>query len=274
MKKTNLFLLLLLITLLGAGTASFAACTATSPSSVPGGVWGIEVYGQATTLGVGDPYWDNILLQLTFAADGSVSGTEWQSVEYSGVPGGIAVTGSWLMGSPAKDCQGTFSITGTGLVPATQNFTFAINNGGKGGTVSELDEIFTLSGFMVEQGTVTCSNTTFKNKKLSLYSYGDIYGLYLVTGSGEVEFSSTGTSFSPVPSVQLNLGTSGNVTVPASITTGTASLGADCVGTGTLTVGPPISASFSVDSVVVDGGKELLWIESPEGTNVEGYFLE
>ena len=77
MKKTGLFVVLLLIIVLGAGTtASFAACTATTLSA-GSGTWGIEAYGQELSP---TSQLDNILIQVTFASGGTFSGTEWQSL--------------------------------------------------------------------------------------------------------------------------------------------------------------------------------------------------
>ncbi|MGA7077148.1 MAG: hypothetical protein WBQ43_03730 [Terriglobales bacterium] len=259
MKKTILFVLLLLITVIGAGTASFAACTATTLSTAPG-VWGIESYGSSPS-GL-----DNILMQVTFVSSGTFTGTEYQSL--AGTLSTFSISGTWAMGSPASDCQGTMKVTS----PSTQTFNFAINNGGKGGTIVEIDAGYTQVGFMVAQGTIAkgCSSALFSKKKFSLYSYGTIPAVGgLVTATGELLFTATGT-FSADPTVTLDLGAVGNLVLPA---TGTSSINANCTGSGVLTP-TGLGQSFDVDSVVVDGGKEVLWIVTNAGDNVSGYFLE
>ncbi len=260
-KKTSLLAVLMLITLIGAGTNSFAAaCSATSLSSAAGGgVWGIEAYGQ------GPSGLDNILIQATFSSGGTFSGTEWQSV--AGTLSTFAISGTWAMVSPATDCQGTITVTS----PSTQTFSFALNNGAAGGVLTQTDLGYTIAGIMAAEGKVTCSATTLKKKKLSLYSYGQIPAVGgLVTGSGEILFGSTGATFSSAPTVTLDLGGAGNFTIGA---TGTATISSNCTGSGTL-VATALGQTFDVDLVIVDGGKESYWIVTNSGDNVTGYFLE
>lgn len=266
MKKIGLFAVLMLIIVIGAGTASFAACTATTLTA-GNGTWGIESYG--FDLGTGQL--DNILMQVTFVSGGTFTGTEWQSLGGT-LTGPTTISGTWVMVTPASDCQGTIKVTS----PSTQTFNFAINSANKGGTLAQTDAGFTMAGFMVAQGTVTCSNLTFKSKAFSLYSYGYITGLGATTGSGnvsatgEIKFAATGTTFTTVPTVTLDLGGLGNFTVPGN---GTSSISSNCQGSGTLSV-PSLGQSFSVDTVIVDAGKEALWIVTNAGDNVSGYFLQ
>jgi hypothetical protein len=258
-KKTSLFLVLMLITVIGAGTASFAACTASSLSNGTG-VWGIESYGQAP-----GPVLDNVLIQATFTSGGTFTGTEWQSL--GGTLSSFAVSGTWAMGTPASACQGKIAVTS----PSAQTFNFALNTGTKDGTLVQIDLGYTMAGFMVAQGTVTCTGTLFKKKQFSLYSNGYIPAVGgLVTGTGELKFDVTGTNFNANPTVTLDLGAAGNFVVPAN---GTTTLAADCTGTGVLAV-PALGQSFSVDTVVVNAGKEVLWIVTNPGDNVSGYFLQ
>jgi hypothetical protein len=259
-KKTSLFVILLLITVIGAGTASFAACTATTLTTAPG-VWGIESQGN------GPGGFTNYLMQVTFVA-GTFTGTEWESVGGT-ITGPTAISGTWSMTSPASDCQGTMKVTS----PSTQTFNFALNNGNKGGAIVQTDNGYTQAGLMVAQGTITagCSTALFKSKLFSLYSYGQIPAAGgLVTGSGEIKFSSTGTTFTTAPTVSLDLGAVGNFTLPG---TGTSTINANCTGTGSLTV-TALGQTFNVDTVVVAGGKEALWIVTNSGDNVTGYFLQ
>jgi hypothetical protein len=259
-KKTSLFVVLMLIVVIGAGTASFAACTATTLSTAPG-VWGIESYGS------GPGGLTNYLIQVTFASGGTFTGTEWESVAGT-LSGPTTISGTWAMGSPAADCQGTITVTSP-----SQHFNFAINSVNKGGTIAQTDSGYTQAGFMVAQGTVTggCSTTTFKSKQFSLYSYGTIPAVGgTVSATGEIKFASTGATFASLPTVTLDLGGAGNFTVPA---TGTSTIGSNCQGSGVLTV-PALGQSFDVDTVIVDSGKEALWIVTNSGDNVSGYFLE
>ncbi len=264
MKKTGLFVMLLII-VLGAGTtASFAACTATTLSA-GSGTWGIEAYGQELSP---TSQLDNILIQVTFASGGTFSGTEWQSL--GGTLSSFAISGSWAMGTPVADCQGTITVTS----PSTQTFHFSINTANKGGTLAQTDAGYTMAGFMVSQAaTVVCSSSSLRNKQFSLYSNGTIPAVGgLVTGTGEIKFGTTGATFNAVPTVTLDLGAAGNFTLPAN---GTAAISSNCTGSGTLVV-PALGQSFSVDFVVVGTGttgNEVLWIVSNPGDNVTGYFL-
>ena len=259
MKKTTLFVLLLLVTVFGTGIASFAACTATSLSNGTG-VWGLEAYGSyGSTL-------DNILIQATFLSAGTFTGTEWQSL--GGSFSSFAISGTWAMTLPVADCQGTITVTS----PSTQTFSFAVNNSGKGLSLTQIDKGYTIAGLGVVQATtLTCSTTTFKSKQFSLYSYGNIPAVGgLVTGSGEIKFASTGTTFSSSPTVSLDLGGAGNFVVSA---TGSAAVASNCTGTGTL-VATSLGQTFDVDLLVVGTGTESLWIVTNAGDNVTGYFLQ
>ena len=265
MKKTSLFVVLMLIVVIGAGTSSFAACSATSLTTAPG-IWGLEAYGHN-----GSGQLENILMQVTFVSGGTFTGTEWQSIAGT-LSGPTTISGTWAMGSPVTDCQGTITVTS----PSTQTFNFAVNNTNKGGTLAQTDSGYTMGGFMVAQGTIaTCGDALFNNKLFSLYSYGTIPSVGgLVTGTGEIKFSyvvKTGAAtLASAPTVTLDLGGAGNFTLPA---TGTYSISSNCTGSGVLTVSA-LSQSFDVDTVVVDGGKEALWIVTNAGDNVSGYFLE
>lgn len=254
MKKMSLFVLLTLITLLGVSTTSFAKCTATTfPTG--NGIWGIEIGGGSN----GSSPYDNLLMQLTFASGGTFAGTAWETFNYA-PSGPTAISGSWSATTLAG-CEYTMSFSG-------RTFNFTLNNAGKGGTIVETTGGYTTIGIMVEQGTVTCSSTTVAKKQFSLYSQGQISGLGLVTGTGEILFSSTGTTFSADATVTLDLGAGGNLVLPG---TGTATVGSNCQGSATLSTP---AGSFSVETVVVDGGKEILWIVTNAGENISGYFLE
>jgi len=269
MKKTSLFVLLMLITILAAGRASFAACSSTFSLANGSGVWALQAYG-AIGVGTATPTLDNLLIQGLFITGGTFTGTEWQSL--NGTLSSFSISGTWSMTTPVKDCQGTIIVTSSSSNP-TQTFTFAINDSSIGGAVTQIDTTYTMAGIMVYQGptTFSCSSTTFKNKQYSLYSNGTIPAAGgLVTGSGEILFAKTGTTFSSAPTVTLDLGAAGNFVVPA---TGTATVSSNCQGSGSLVVSA-LSETFDVDFVIVNSGKEALWIVTNTGDNVTGYFLE
>ena len=251
----------MLIAVIGASTASFAACTATSLTTAPG-VWGLEAYGQN-----GSGVLVNDLIQATFASGGAFTGTEWESVGGT-VTGPTTISGTWAMVSPAADCQGTITVTS----PSTQTFNFALNNTNKGLTLAQIDTGYTMGGFGVAQGVIAggaCTNLMEKNKLFSLYSNGTIPALGLVTGTGELKFGTTGTTIAALPTLTLDLGGAGNL---ISSGTGTSSLNSNCTGTGSLTATP--GGVFDVATVVVDAGKEMLFLVTNSGDNVSGYFLQ
>jgi hypothetical protein len=248
----------MLSTVIGAGTASFAACTATTLTTAPG-VWGIESYGSAPG-GL-----QNVLMQVTFASGGTFTGIEYQSL--AGSLSTFAISGTWATASPASTCQGTMVVTS----PSTQTFNFALDNGGKGGNIVQTDAGYTQVGFMVAQLTIAkgCNNALVKKKQFSLYSNGQITGLGNVTATGELKFDGVG-GITAVPSVTLDLGAAGNFVLPA---TGTYTINANCTGSGSLTP-TGLGSSFNIDSVTVDGGKEIMWIVTNNGENVSGYMLQ
>ena len=207
-------------------------------------------------------------VKATFASGGAFTGTEWESVGGT-VTGPTTISGTWAMVSPAADCQGTITVTS----PSTQTFNFALNNTNKGLTLAQIDTGYTMGGFGVAQGVIAggaCTNLMEKNKLFSLYSNGTIPAVGgLVTGTGELKFGTTGTTIVALPTLTLDLGGAGNL---ISSGTGTSNLNSNCTGTGSLTATP--GGTFDVDTVVVDAGKEMLFLVTNPGDNVSGYFLQ
>lgn len=264
MKKTGLFVLLTFMTVLGSGTASFAVCSATEITA-GNGVWGIEASGSAPLGGLA-----NLLMQVTFTSTGTFSGTEWQMLYQSGswTFTSAAISGTWAMVSPATDCQGTINVTN----PSTRAFNFILNSAGKSALIEEADSSqYQASGFMVPEGTVTCANTLFTDKQFSLYWNGNAPAWGgAISAAGEVKFDATGTTLNSLPTVTFDLGAPGVFVLPG---TGTSSLSSGCTGTASLTI-PKLQQTFNVDTVVVDSGKEVLWIGTNLGMNFAGYLLQ
>jgi len=73
--------------------------------------------------------------------------------------------------------------------------------------------------------------------------------------TGELKFGTTGTTIVALPTLTLDLGGAGNL---ISSGTGTSNLNSNCTGTGSLTATP--GGIFDVATVVVDAGKEMLFL--------------
>jgi hypothetical protein len=145
------------------------------------------------------------------------------------------------------------------LSPA--NFSLALDNGAHGFQMIQIDSGTTQVGFGLAQGTVTCGLTGKKQTFATNFSgiffpSGDaeaIVGGLILDGKGGIIGSETFSVFGAISEVGI---------------TGTYTQNADCTGTAQIT--PAGSSTTNFNTVMVNGGKEMLLIETDNNTLIAG----
>jgi hypothetical protein len=187
--------------------------------------------------------------QMTADGKGNLSGTE--TVSYLNSIQTVSFTGTYTV---AANCTGTLSL-------APDFFNFYLNGGNKGFQMTLTTSGFESVGFALPQVSGTCA-LTGKAQRLGVNLVGTIpassvnkaiIGQLDLDGNGHV----TGT-------VSINVNYSNSVAT----VTGTYTEESDC--TGKLQITPAGSSALNFDSVFVNGGKELLLIETDAGTVIGG----
>ena len=233
------------------GSAAWASCSNASVS----GVYGFLGGGTDSSVPTAS------LEQLTFdSSTGTFTGTITNSTE--GVVDSGAISGTYAV---AANCTvtGTYTINGK-----TNSFSAVVTSTGG---VKEVDGHTgaTDGGFAVAQSSPTCTNAGVKG------SFGfDAAGVF-VTGApftgplaliGELALS-VNTSGDGVISGHVAGSENGAIlTFTKEPVTGSYSVSANCTGTATIT--PEGQSTLNFSFVVVNGGKELLAIETDADTVV------
>jgi hypothetical protein len=165
-------------------------------------------------------------------------------------------TGTYLI---AKDCTGSLILNNEDF--PTANYSIVLDDSHKGLQMLQTDSNTAQPGFGLAQGAARCGLTGKKqifatNLLGTLTASGDvdaIVGQATLDGKGNIsgtETFSVGGAISTVP------------------VTGTYTQNADCTGTAQIT--PQGSATSNFTTVAVNGGKELLLIETDANTTVTG----
>lgn len=233
----------LLIIALAVSPASAATCSNASLK----GVFGYD-HGRpgASNAGV-------TLGQLTLDGKGKITSGSWTE-SLNGTISTGTTTGSY---SVAKNCTGTLTLNGESN--STDHYNIYVNAGGKMFQMIETDSDSNQPGFALAQGTVTCGLT---GKKLVLTtnlvgitsgSITDTVGQVTLDGKGGISGKEVFT---------LN-GATSNLTVKGSYTENS-----DC--TGIWHVTPKNLNQTNFNSVIVNSGKEVLLIQTDNGTTTAG----
>jgi hypothetical protein len=221
-----------------------AACSKASLKGTYGISWGWpqEMYGFTGNEGM-------VVGQFTADGKGTLSGEETASFENSIQTSNI--TGTYTI---AANCTGTLSLNGV-------DFNVYLNGSNNGFQLAITTATLQALGFGLPQISTTCA-LTGKAQKLGLNLVGtipnssenkDIVGELVLNGKGDV----TGT-------VSINVNYSNTVYA----VTGTYTEASDC--TGTLQITPKGSSALNFNTVFVNGGTELLLIETDSGTVIGG----
>jgi len=234
----------LVLTVFAFAAPSTWACSESSLKGTYGISWGWpqELYdgSQNEAMVVG---------QLTADGKGNLSGTETVSFENSIQT--ESVTGTYTV---AANCTGTISL-------APDFFNIYVNGSNNGFQMTLTTAGFEAVGFALPQVSETCA-LTGKTQRLGVNIVGTIPGAsvnvaiigeLVLNGKGKV----TGT-------VSIN----GNYSNSVETVTGTYTEESDC--TGKLQITPKGSSALHFNTVFVNGGTELLLVETDSGTVIGG----
>lgn len=229
------FPVVLLTTMIAIGGRCSAACTNASFT----GVWGFQI---GTAVG-----------QLTANGSGSITAGS-DTVNQSGTVTKQTFTGTY---SVAAACTGklTLNFVGGGSTTAS----FVLDNSNAGAQIIETTAGASAEGTAAEEGTVTCGLTGTKETFAALFLGQNTTGL--VDYVAQIVLSGTGTVSG---SGTFDVGG----TMHAVTITGTYTETSGC--TGTMKITPKGLTALNFAFVVVNGGKELLLVETDATASVFG----
>lgn len=225
--------------------AALAACTAASLD----GVYGISSTGLDSS---GQPA--SSVDQITANGKGSITGSSTKSIN------GLIVTSTFTgKYTVSANCTGT--VTFTNQDGTTEHDKFVLNNANQGAFLIQTDNNFTQSRVAVAQGAATCTDLGVKHT----YAFG---ATGTVVGSGQVAYVG-----------QLVLNGAGKLTGTVSLSqdgsiatgvalTGTYQINSNCTGSAVIT--PKGLPAMSANLLVVNGGTELMVIETDATTVITG----
>ena len=248
MKFTNISIAVLMFVTLTAASSFGATCTDASIKGVYGAL------GSGLN-GSGEPAAS--VTQITSDGNGNLTGTTTKSIDGTIVT--FTTTGTY---SIAKNCTGSGTLTNQDDQSESSNII--LNNANKGAFLIQTDPNHTVSSVAYAQGTATCTNLGVKHT----YSF-EATGIYLSVGqiaaAGQFVLNGKG-SLTGTATFSLDGSVS---TLPV---TGTYQINSNC--TGTLTFTPQGQSAVNLGVVIVNGGKELMFIETDANTIVSGTLQE
>jgi hypothetical protein len=191
--------------------------------------------------------------QFTADGKGALSGGAWTLIQNGGTTATGTFTGKY---SISKNCTGTltFNTEDNGNTPV--HFNMVLDNGNHGFQMIQSDSQNTQPGFGLAQGTVTCG---LLGKKQTLAA--NIIGL---DPSGFPEVIVGQISLDGKGNISGNATISNNGTISKGPVTGSYTQQSNCLGAAQLT--PNGFPPMNFNTVDVNGGNELLLIESDSGT--------
>lgn len=188
--------------------------------------------------------------------DGAGNATGWATKSIDGTIVTYTFTGTYQL---AKNCTGT--ATWTNQDNDTEHDNIALNNGNKGGFLIQTDATHVQSSVAVQQGNVTCTNLGVKHS-YSMDFTGIVTSVGQVAMGGQLALNGKG-AVTGTATLSLN----GSI-VNAVPVTGTYAINSDCTGTAQIT--PQGLPAINLALLVVNGGKELMAVETDANTIVSG----
>ncbi len=242
------FIILFVLTI-GSVSLAHASC---SNASIKG------TYGIVSTGLNGSLQPASSVYQITADGAGHVSGTSTKSIDGTIVT--YTLTGTY---SIAANCNGTAAFTNQD--DQTEHDNFYLNNANAGAFLIQTDKSHVQSSIAVAQGAPTCTNLGVKNA-YSFEATGQVIGTGQVAAAGRLTFNGTGSITGPL-TLSLDGVIHSNVAVK-----GTYAINSNCTGTAKIT--PTGLSPMDFNLVVVNGGKEIMAIETDNNTIVTGTFQE
>jgi hypothetical protein len=225
--------------------AAYATCTNASVK----GVFGITSSGLN---GSAQPA--SSVYQITADGNGNVTGSATKSINGSIVT--FTFTGTYAV---ATNCTGTATFNNQN--GTTEHDDFVLDQANKGAFLIQIDNNHVESSVAVAQGTATCTNLGVKHT-YATEATGLIIGTGQVAFVGQLKLNGAG-ALTGTETISLNGAITSGVPV-----TGTYQINSNCTGTAAIT--PQGSPTRNVNLVIVNGGKELMVIETDANTVVVG----
>lgn len=246
--------ILLFAAMLVCSSAAQAATTCTNASV--SGVYGISTVGTGLN-GSSQPA--SSIYQITADGNGNVTGTATKSID------GMIVTFTFAgTYSVASNCTGTAIFTNQN--GDIEHDNFVLDNANRGAFLIQTDAVHVQSSVAVAEGTARCSNAGVAHTFAA-----QLTGL--VNGVGQVAFMGQLTLNAKLGTISGTASLSQNGTITSSVpVTGTYQINSDCTGSAVIT--PQGLSAMNVNVVIVNGGKELMVIETDANTIVTGSLQE
>jgi len=227
------------------GPAALATCTDASLT----GVYGITSSGLDSS---NQPA--SSVDQITSDGKGSITGSSTKST--NGTITTFTFTGKYTV---AKNCTG--SVTFTNQDSSTENDNFVLNSGNKGAFLIQTDNNFTQSRIAVAQGTATCTDLGVKHT-YAFEATGTVLGIGQSAYAGQLVLNGAGKLTGSV-----TLSQDGSIASGVALT-GTYQINSNCTGSAVIT--PTGLPAMNAHLVVVNGGKQLMVIETDATTIITG----
>ena len=236
---------LIFAAIVAGGPAARATCNAASLT----GVYGISTVGLDST---GQPA--SSVDQITANGKGGITGTSTKST--NGMIVTSTLTGKYTV---AANCTGT--VTFTNEDGTIEHAKFVINNANQGAFLIQTDNNFTQSSIVVAQGDATCTDLGVKHT-YAFEASGTVVGSGQAAYVGQLVLNGAGKVTGSV-----TLSQDGSIATGVALT-GTYQINSNCTGSTVIT--PKGLPSMHANLVVVNGGTELLVIETDATTIITG----
>jgi hypothetical protein len=243
LNKANLLWILLCAAL--ATTPARAAC---NNASVKG------TYGIISTGLNGSLQPASSVDQLVLDGAGNLTGSSTKSIDGSIIT--FTFTGTY---SISANCTGTTTFNNQD--GTTKHDNIFLYNGNKNAFLIQTDKSHVEASVAVAAGAPTCTDLGVK-AAYSMEATGQDIGVGQIAAGGRLTLNGTG-SITGTATFSIN----GSITSSAS-TTGTYSINPDCTGTASLS--PRGLPTINLNLLVVNGGKEIMFIETDTNTVVTG----
>lgn len=231
-------------TMIAVGSASAATCSNATLKGVIG----------TLDAGFNAGQFETTLTQSTADGNGHLTGGTFTDSTSGSIATGT-FTGTY---SIAKNCTGSYIVTFKNGSTASGNFVLDDMN--KGSQTIRTDSGYVKTGVILAQGAVACG-LPGKKQTLAANLFGAIGGVGAVAIVGQVILDGKGK-------ISGNETASLNGTIKTASISGTYTENANC--TGSAQIMPQGFGTANFDFVVVNGGKEILLIETDPGTTISG----
>jgi hypothetical protein len=193
-------------------------------------------------------------------ADGKGSFVGMETVSENGTIGDeIPVTGTYTI---RADCTGKGAITPKG--GSSSHFTFVVVSGATELELIRTDAGTTQSGSLQAEGAATCTTKGVQGT-YGLQGSGTLVGLGPIAFSGQVKLHQGVISGTESGSVGGQIFTGEKVS-------GAAKIGSNCFGKAVVSINH--QSTLHLDLVVVNGGKEILLIDTDSGVVLTGFLQQ